>query len=472
MLSALFEHPLTPKQQEVLDYRGDHLLIKGIAGSGKTTVLLRKAKKIVEEEHGSTIAVFTYNTTLASYAEMLAKMISPNRIKVFTFHSWAFQQLRTMRVRVSPVDDREKQHLIIQAAAAVAQGKQNRLLDMRKYLEFMEDEISWIKGKGMTTLPEYLNSPRTGRGGKVRVLEIDKAAIFEVYVMYQQLLRAARKNDYDDFALMILNDLGNFPLSGQYDHIFIDEAQDLQQTQLNLLRIAARKSLFIAADKGQKIYKTSFAWKDVGINILGGRTKILQNTFRSTKQIISLAHSLQKHDPVCRNRDEDYVEPVYPDIEGATPQMLVCSGELEEKRVINRLASSIYKANPEYTVGILCRFWSDIRDIKYSLEEYGLKPEIIQKDKGNCHAPGIKLTTFHSAKGLEFDAVIIARFNDGIVPFIEEDTQEIEEHIAVERRLLYVSLTRAKKQLYMVCSGAQSTFAKEFDASLFNMVKA
>lgn len=45
MLSALFEHPLTPKQQEVLDYRGDHLLIKGIAGGGKTTVLLRKAKK-------------------------------------------------------------------------------------------------------------------------------------------------------------------------------------------------------------------------------------------------------------------------------------------------------------------------------------------------------------------------------------------------------------------------------------------
>ena len=65
----------------------------------------------------------------------------------------------------------------------------------------------------------------------------------------------------------------------KFDHIFIDEAQDLQQVQLQVLRAAARKSFIVAADKGQKIYKTSFTWKEIGLNILGGRTKILKDSF-------------------------------------------------------------------------------------------------------------------------------------------------------------------------------------------------
>lgn len=42
MSLAAIEHRLTDKQEEIVNYDGDELLVKGIAGSGKTTVLLKK----------------------------------------------------------------------------------------------------------------------------------------------------------------------------------------------------------------------------------------------------------------------------------------------------------------------------------------------------------------------------------------------------------------------------------------------
>lgn len=59
----------------------------------------------------------------------------------------------------------------------------------------------------------------------------------------------------------------------------------------------------------------------------------------------------------------------------------------------------------------------------------------------------IKLMTIHSSKGLEFDYVFIAGMEDGLFPSCNFDTSEDE--IEEERRLCYVAVTRAKKELYL-----------------------
>ena len=59
----------------------------------------------------------------------------------------------------------------------------------------------------------------------------------------------------------------------------------------------------------------------------------------------------------------------------------------------------------------------------------------------------IKLMTIHSSKGLEFDYVFIAGMEDGLFPSCNFDTSE--EEIEEERRLCYVAITRAKKELYL-----------------------
>jgi DNA helicase-2/ATP-dependent DNA helicase PcrA len=59
------------------------------------------------------------------------------------------------------------------------------------------------------------------------------------------------------------------------------------------------------------------------------------------------------------------------------------------------------------------------------------------------------LSTIHSAKGLEWDAVFVIHAADGNIPsdMATKDTESIEE----ELRLFYVALTRAKSWLYVLC---------------------
>ncbi|MGH2795793.1 MAG: ATP-dependent helicase, partial [Actinomycetota bacterium] len=59
---------------------------------------------------------------------------------------------------------------------------------------------------------------------------------------------------------------------------------------------------------------------------------------------------------------------------------------------------------------------------------------------------GVMLLTYHRAKGLEFDAVFLPRLEDKELPFALSKT---EEEIAEERRLLYVGITRARRNLYL-----------------------
>jgi superfamily I DNA/RNA helicase len=77
------------------------------------------------------------------------------------------------------------------------------------------------------------------------------------------------------------------------------------------------------------------------------------------------------------------------------------------------------------------------------------------------------MATMHRVKGLEFDRVIIAGVNDGVVPFegVETGTsdpvikKESEVH---ERALLYVSATRAKKEVLVTCFSEPSRFLGDF----------
>lgn len=61
----------------------------------------------------------------------------------------------------------------------------------------------------------------------------------------------------------------------------------------------------------------------------------------------------------------------------------------------------------------------------------------------------ISLMTVHSVKGLEFDYVFITGLEEGIFPHRNSmGTDELEE----ERRLMYVAITRAKKDLWLTCA--------------------
>lgn len=107
----------------------------------------------------------------------------------------------------------------------------------------------------------------------------------------------------------------------------------------------------------------------------------------------------------------------------------------ERKNNIEELYSILLKYEQENPEGDLSSF----------LEEVTLMSEIDNFDQG---ADTVVLMTIHSAKGLEFPVVFIPGMEDGIFPGNQSmyDPSEMEE----ERRLAYVGITRAKKNLYLL----------------------
>lgn len=89
------------------------------------------------------------------------------------------------------------------------------------------------------------------------------------------------------------------------------------------------------------------------------------------------------------------------------------------------------------------------------LEEVALYTEADRDDGGDDR---VTLMTIHSAKGLEYDNIFVTGLEDGIFPSSrsidsEEDTEE-------ERRLAYVAITRARKQLYITSASKRMLFGQ------------
>lgn len=79
------------------------------------------------------------------------------------------------------------------------------------------------------------------------------------------------------------------------------------------------------------------------------------------------------------------------------------------------------------------------------LQEVSLYTDV-DEDNNN---KAVNLMTIHSAKGLEFDVVFIIGINEGILPAVNKFNNESLTKIEEERRLFYVAITRAKKQLFL-----------------------
>jgi len=87
-------------------------------------------------------------------------------------------------------------------------------------------------------------------------------------------------------------------------------------------------------------------------------------------------------------------------------------------------------------------------NLRLFLEYINLQTSNDQVDESNC----VKLMTMHTSKGLEFPVVFIVAAEDGFMPHkFSLDTHDPED-LEEERRLFYVAMTRAKKNLYITYS--------------------
>jgi len=473
------------EQKKILFLPGNNpIQIKGVAGSGKTTVALYRAKHLLDTQSTlfkeASVIIFTFNKTLAAYIKSISPDINGGYqkdndnidsnvpvgmdIQVVNFHSWAYKFLK---LNYNQTIMQWTQIEIINKVKKTVNPNSTKILN--KSPEFFCEEISWIKGKAFTSKDEYIDAKRIGRGTADRITVKDKEVIWDLFLNYNAELLTRSKIDFDDYAILCLDKIqktSNFV--PPYTHIIIDEAQDLNKAQiLTISKLVDKEtnSLSIIADAAQRIYKSGFVWSEVGINVRGGRTIEFKRNYRNTVHIANAAQSL-----LSNEKDKAEFTTVKSARKGGEkPRIGIFNSLNEQNEALKHILSSLKETDSINGTVILHRTNPGVKNIKAFLDKNSFSNQLVKTNSPIDYADeSIKLCTMSSIKGLEFDNVIMVDVNDNEIPFppgFADDNDEF--HVSTERRLVYTCMTRAINNLYMLSYGIPSRYLNEIDKKYF-----
>ena len=480
---------LTPEQEACVDYigkRNKDLVIKGSAGSGKSLAIQRRAVKYIrtEKKEGDChkAALFTFNQTLAAYSrEMVENTLNSKGLQndgylvISTLSSYLYRLYfkipgrRYVKILQNNRFDNTLRYKIVKKI----QGNHIQTSQNRRFLQMepkqLLAEFDWIRSKDLSVdeMAKYHDIVREGR--KVMPIPKDQRDfVFRLYQEYENELSRQNKCEWGDLYLFISHHAMLIPDEYKFDHVLIDEAQDQSLCMMRCAAALKRVDITIAMDSNQRIYSQHWRQVDLGIS---ATTKTLSKSFRCTKEIEALAESLRKHNDPYLAPDEAGTRQI-PESSGPLPQVIQCSSIINEKQKIIDITKAVLQADARATVGILCRTNSQAQKIAGWCTDANIPHEILSRDmEYKIISYGAKISTVYSAKGLEFGAVIIPSFEEGVFPISlidnikDEDAKQ--EELVKERNLIYVALTRAFKYLFLTFSGKSSRFLSEMDPMLY-----
>lgn len=312
----------------------------------------------------------------------------------------------------------------------------------------------------------YLRASRLGRG--TRLNRRDRAAIWPVFEEYRNLLDRAGVREVEDAyrdAATILARGGVSP----YQFIVVDEAQDMSSQVFELLRQIVPEGpndLFIVGDGHQRIYgKNKVVLSRCGISIRG-RARKLRINYRTTEEIRVWAVRLLEGLPIDDlDGGEDGNDGYKSLTHGQPPVVKGFSSAREQAAFIaDYLKEREKKGVPLGNLCVVARTGREVDAIAESLRRHCIEVERIKRDAPNRgHPEAVRVATMHRVKGLEFDEMILASMNDGLVPLtlaLDDRGDAVERRQAdlEERALLYVAVTRAKKVALVLGYGRLSRY--------------
>lgn len=452
------------------------VLLRGRAGSGKTTVALHRIAYLHFQDprrfRPERMLVVMFNKALQTYISRVLPELGVAGVPVETFHGWAGKMLRSGGIQAdfrpgsSPGVARLKRHPAIGKLLEATV----RRLGQRSAAWAQEQSpgsSAWeaASGEGLARIAAFRRKGgEPGWWPKLRSRLLDHCrdlwALFEDEALCKELLPrelhsslpAARRHqaacaeqrslDYEDAALLLR--LGQLkmqqdpdlscPWAGVLRHLVIDEAQDLSTVEIEALVDAtdAGRSVTIAGDPAQKILADAqfegfeaLLTRLTRTDRLEIRLDALAVGHRSTRPIMQLAlQALGQGDPgdpaVVAARDGDPVEWV----EGSDPlpALLLALGEWRKKR-------------PQSLVAVLAKGKATADQWTKRLSDAGV-PGVRRAARGDfSFQPGVVVSNVHQVKGLEFDGVILV---------------EPSDFSASDKHLLHVAITRAAEKLWVV----------------------
>ena len=477
---------LTEKQESCVNFSEDRdLIIRGIAGSGKSLVLANRAVHLVRKgrEMGKnpSVAFLTFAKTLVGFTNEFVRSCGEAfqaAITISNIDSVIFQLHKAMfGFKRFTYDDKILLAELSNTIESLVGDKDEIASDFRfvdlSRREFLLEELQWMKEHSFNEEEQYVACVRKGRGTVV-VRRAERPAIFKIYQNFYKRLETKGILTVELAANKIVANKEKIPELLRFDFVMIDEAQDLSLIKLLVAKALARHSMTIAADFAQKIYSTGFTWKELGLEIRGNASQKLGETYRNTLQIAKLAAGLSSRN--TEEKDEDYITPPkeFPKREGPKPFLFYMRSHLMQRVAIIDLIREIRSKAPEDTVAVLGRTGKQLYEVKKWLTEGGIDFDVVDREqKGLVTTPGVKVVTYHSSKGLEFDRVILPMVDDGVFPNRNVTEEDLEDELNKARNLLFVGMTRARTWLYMYTTdgtdGEPSPLFDEMDKDLMDI---
>lgn len=451
---------LLPDHEEIVaDTPSKVRLVTGVAGSGKSLVLLYRALLSAKLHPEARVLVLTHNLPLRHELERRSRRIAalPRNLACLTFFQWAARSLKgDFGSGNRPLGTDRMEETI------------RRLRDQTTSLEkysaaWLAGEIGWIKDLRILRLKDYLIADRAGRG--IALADGPRTEVWRLFEAYQHHLRDLGLTDWHNVALrfheaaVTSGSLG-FP---HYDAVFVDEAQFFAKSWFEIV-IAALKPgghLFLAADPTQGFLRRRQSWIAAGIDVRG-RTTRLCLAYRNTRAILRFAREFyeSRHDSGETETDlnvPDDLQLASISEEGETPVELRVPGPQEEiARAVNE-ALALREGGLQPGKLLILHANSSLESaLRSALERKLGTGQVHDAKSGPIPADAFcTLTTLNAATGLEAPVVILLGMNHLLES--EQDMRLSEGDRVVLRRdhtrMLYMGFTRAGQRLVVLRGG-------------------
>lgn len=443
---------LNERQRAAVEAPGTPLCIRAGAGTGKTRVLTRRIAHqadIGAIDPKRTLAITFTRKAADELRERLARLGLRDSVSAGTFHSTAYAQLRTRwaeRGVRPPEIVQDKRGLVARSA---------RQADLRLAKAELTDaitEIEWAKAHRITPGDYCDRAP-----GLRRWPALDHGAIADLYQCYEGEKAKRRVVDFDDLLNLALRDLTDDPDYAEarrwsYRHLFVDEFQDVNRLQFELLRawLGDRSDLCAVGDPNQSIYSWNGADPDYIERFAtwfpGAGVLDLVDNYRSTPQILAAGRAVLPSGAAKLASHS---------LDGPRPTVSSHADDFDEAAAIARALRDA--KGPEMawsSMAVLARTNAQTTKLATALEKTQIPCRVrIDSHRTGDHAgaappngsDAVDVATFHAAKGLEWPIVHLAGLEQGLVPIRRAQTPA---EVAEERRLLYVAITRAERELH------------------------
>jgi hypothetical protein len=454
-----FLHPQQRMLAERPVYNGPFRLAGG-AGTGKTVVALHRAVHLAQKP-GARVLLCTFNRTLAAILQAqlhrLASAEVAARIEVLGVDQAVNRAVREHDGDLPrPAESRTQERLWEDAAAS-----SDVPADLAGVLtpEFLAAEFRAVMlGMPALTKDNYLAAKRPGRG--VGLNRLRRLAVWRVVEEFRRALDAERLTTFELLAARAAE-----VAQCRYDHVVVDEGQDLHGGHWRFLRALVApgpNDLFICEDAYQRIYGDRLVLSRYGIQTRG-RSRRLTLNYRSSRENLQFTLGVISGAEVLdSDGDPETVAGYRPAFDGPTPTTKGFTSPADEAAFLattvqDWVAGGVAAA----TIGVLVRRHADQERARQALQSAGISVEVLGPNP-QSRASAVVVTTMHRAKGMEFSRVVVFGVEAGVVPlkFVVDQVPEADQPIVLgrERSLLYVACSRARDELVITWSGTPSPF--------------